>query len=324
MKTMKHLKYILLATACMLGFTACQDGENIKGEWDEPDFSKGAPFGNNDIKETNVITIQELLDKYPNVYEATDKNVLIEEDIQIKARVTGNSAEGNLYKQLAIQDATAGIMVCVDAADLHGYLVEGQEVLIDLKGIYIGGYGLLPEIGMPYNGNSIGRMANVIWQKHMKLVGNIDTEAIQPVDFSTIKGDKKKANRLVILKNVSFTDAGTFEDYGDGKGQAHLATFAPDVESRFITKNGKTTEEKLKVGGCVNRTLNEQPKTTFCIRTSTYANFAASPLPYDPETMKPLMCNITGIATRYKDTWQILIRKTSDIVPLYSVYTPSN
>ena len=25
------------------------------------------------------------------------------------------------------------------------------------------------------------------------------------------------------------------------------------------------------------------------------------------------MCNITGIATRYNDTWQILIRKESDI-----------
>ena len=147
MKTMKQIKYFLLAVIATLGFAACQDGDNWKGEWDEPNFPDGAPFGNNDIQETNVITIQELLNKYPNVFEATDRNVLIEEDIQIKARVTGNSVEGNLYKQLAIQDATAGIMVCVDAADLHGYLVEGQEILIDLKGLYIGGYGQLPEIG---------------------------------------------------------------------------------------------------------------------------------------------------------------------------------
>lgn len=317
MKNMKNIAYFLFTVLCMFGFTACQDGENIKGEWDAPDFSNGAPFGNNDIEETNVITIQQLLDKYPNVYEATDRNVLIEEDIKIKARVTGNSVEGNLYKQLAIQDATAGIMVCIDAADLHGYLVEGREVLIDLKGLYIGGYGLLPEVGMPYNGNSIGRMSNVIWQKHIKLVGDINPNAIQPVEFSTIKSDKKKANRLVVLKNVSFTDAGKYEDYGDGKGQVHLATFAPDYDNRIV--NGK--EEKLKIGGCVNRTLNEQPKTTFCIRTSTYAKFAAIPLPYDEETKKPLLCNITGIATCYKDTWQILIRKTSDIQIVNAVYS---
>lgn len=316
MKTMKQIKYFLLAIIATLGFAACQDGDNWKGEWDEPNFPDGAPFGNNDIQETNVITIQELLNKYPNVFEATDRNVLIEEDIQIKARVTGNSVEGNLYKQLAIQDATAGIMVCVDAADLHGYLVEGQEILIDLKGLYIGGYGQLPEIGFPYNGNSIGRMDNRTWQKHFKLVGDINPNAIQPVDFATIKSDKKKANRLVILKNVSFTEAGQYETYGDGSGD-HLTTFAPDVDTRIV----KGKEEKLKIGGCVNRTLNEQAKTTFCIRTSSYANFAATPLPYDPATMKPRMCNITGIATCYKDTWQIIIRKTSDIEPLYAVYS---
>ena len=37
-------------------------------------------------------------------------------------------------------------------------------------------------------------------------------------------------------------------------------------------------------------------------------------LPYDSEAKKKLKCDITGIATRYNSTWQILIRKTSDIV----------
>ena len=294
---MKRFRIMLWAAVCLLAVTSCMDGENLKGEWNDPDFSGGAPFGNNAIQETNVITIQQLLDKYPNVYEATDQNKLIEEDIQIKARVTGNSIGGNLYKQLAIQDETAGLMVCVDAADLHGYLVEGQQILIDLKGLYIGGYGQLPELGMPYNGNSIGRMANPIWQKHFKIIGTPDPEAIQPVDFSTIKGDKKKANCLVTVKGVSFADAGKYESDNGG----NIATFAPDVES-------------MKTGGCVNRSLNESGyKTTTIIRTSTYAEFAAMPLPYNEATMKPKKCNLTGIATRYKDTWQILIRKSSDI-----------
>lgn len=304
MKDMKRFRMMIWAAVCLLGITSCMDGENLKGEWNEPDFSGGAPFGNNAIEETNVITIQQLLDKYPNCYEANDRNVLIDEDIQIKGRITGNSIEGNIYKQFALQDATAGIIVCVDAGDLHGYLPEGQEVLIDLKGLYIGGYGQLPEIGMPYNGTSIGRMSNTIWQKHFKIIGNIDTDAIQPVDFATIKSDKKKAGRLVTLYDVSFTDAGKYEKVN---GVDQIATFAPD-------------DDAMKTGGAVNRTLNEQPKTTFCIRTSTYADFAAIPLPYDVETKKARKCNLTGIATRYKDTWQILIRKTSDIEILDAVY----
>lgn len=295
---MKQIKYYIWIAACALALTSCMGGENLKGEWDAPDFSGGAPFGNNAIQETNVITIQELLDKYPNVYEASDKNKLIEEDIQIKGRITGNSVEGNIYKQFALQDKTAGIIVCVDAGDLHGYLLEGQEVLIDLKGLYIGGYGQQPEIGMPYNGTSIGRMPNSIWQKHFKLVGDVNPDEIQPVDFSTIKSDKKKCARLVTIKDVSFQLAGKYEKVN---GVDRIATFAPD-------------DEELKTGGAVNRSLNEQGyKTTVVIRTSTYANFAAMPLPYDVTTMKAKKCNLTGIATRYKDDWQLLIRKTSDI-----------
>jgi DNA/RNA endonuclease YhcR with UshA esterase domain len=95
--------------------------------------------------------------------------------------------------------------------------------------------------------------------------------------------------KLVRIKNVTFNDA-------DGN-----ATFAPSDNSAPI------------VGGCVNRTLNGFPASKLVIRTSTYAKFAANKLPYDEVNKKPRVVNITGIATRYSGTWQILIRKESDI-----------
>ena len=49
------------------------------------------------------------------------------------------------------------------------------------------------------------------------------------------------------------------------------------------------------------------------VRTSSYAKFAAMTLPYDTITKKALPCNVTGIATRYNSTWQILIRHADDI-----------
>jgi hypothetical protein len=64
---MKNLKYILIALICAL-FTACQDGD-----WDEPSF-KEPPFGNTSITEDNVITIRELISRYPNVFASTDQN----------------------------------------------------------------------------------------------------------------------------------------------------------------------------------------------------------------------------------------------------------
>jgi hypothetical protein len=83
-----------------------------------------------------------------------------------------------------------------------------------------------------------------------------------------------------------------------------LGTFAPD-----------TTIDKTVslIGGCVNRAINELSESQFVVRTSTYAKFAAMKLPYDEVNKKPKMCNLTGIATRFNNVWQILIRKESDI-----------
>ena len=274
---MKNIKYYFFAAVCGL-FAACQNGN-----WDEPSFNT-PPYGNNNIKETNVITIQKLIEKYPKVFASTDENTLIEEDIQIKGWVTGNDVGGNLYKQFCLQDATRGIIIAVNQGGLCGFLPTGQEILVDLKGMYIGGYRKQPEIGAPYNGNSIGRMSKDIWNSHYKILGNINNvnpNVVAPVEFSEIMGDKDaNCAKLVKLTNVSFPEA-------DGN-----TVFAPQGESntnRSVFYNGKNYGSDVVV------------------RTSSYADFAAMKLPQGTGT-------IYGIATRYNNVWQILIRQTSDIV----------
>ena len=276
---------LIFALACTL-FSSC-----MNGDWDEPDFNGAAPYGNNSLTEQNVIPIADLIKKYHNLLfeSTTDQNKQIDEDIMIKGRITGNDVGGNIYKQVTLQDTTAAIIIAINEGGLNGYLAEGSEILVDLKGLYIGGYRKQPEIGAPYNGNSIGRMQKDIWAKHFKILGSPDASLIQPVDFfSTIKNDEKMeatCAKLVTLKDVKFKEA-------DGK-------------STFST--GTST------GNAVNQEL-EGYGSKVVIRTSTYADFAAIPLPYDNVAKKKLKCDITGIATRYNTTWQILIRKTSDIV----------
>ena len=279
---MKHTKYFVMALAC-LALSACQK------DWDVPQTT---PNGNASINDENIITIAQLKADYPNVFSESDKNVKIERDIKIKGRVTGNDIGSNLYKQFALQDETGAIIVAVNQSGMHGFLAEGQEIVIDLKDLYIGGYRKQPEIGQPYNGTSIGRMNKELFQQHFKYTGSIDANAIQPIDFDVDMDKDANCGKLVTLKNVSFALV------------AGLGTFAPD-----------TTQDKTVtiVGGCVNRALNEYSASDLVIRTSTYAKFAAKKLPIDEATGKPLKCNITGIATRYNDIWQILIRKESDI-----------
>lgn len=278
----KTTSLLLFALTCAL-FSSC-----MNGDWDEPDFKGGAPYGNNSLTEQNVITIAELIKKYPNVFASTDQNKQIDEDIMIKGRITGNDVGGNIYKQVTLQDGTAAIIIAINEGGLNGYLAEGAEILVDLKGLYIGGYRKMPEIGAPYNGNSIGRMQKDIWAKHFKIVGTPDASVIQPIDFNTIKDTKlmdANCGKLVTLKDVTFKQA-------DGK-------------STFVTGTAQ--------GNAVNQELDGYGSKVV-VRTSTYADFAAMTLPYDSEAKKKLKCDITGIATRYNSTWQILIRKTSDIV----------
>lgn len=275
--------YLLIFTLACTLFSSC-----MNGDWDEPDFNDAAPYGNNSLKEQNVITIAELIKKYPNVFASTDQNKQIDEDIMIKGRITGNDVGGNIYKQVTLQDNTAAIIIAINEGGLNGYLAEGSEILVDLKGLYIGGYRKQPEIGTPYNGTSIGRMQKDIWAKHFKIVGSPDASVIQPIDFNTIKDTKlmdANCGKLVTLKDVTFKEA-------DGK-----ATFTTG------TAQGNAVNQELDGYG-----------SKVVVRTSTYADFAAMTLPYDSEAKKKLKCDITGIATRYNSTWQILIRKTSDIV----------
>lgn len=272
---------LIFALACTL-FSSC-----MNGDWDEPDFNGAAPYGNNSLTEQNVISIAALINKYHYLFSAsTDQNKQIDEDIMIKGRITGNDVGGNIYKQVTLQDNTAAIIIAINEGGLNGYLAEGSEILVDLKGLYIGGYRKQPEIGAPYNGTSIGRMQKDIWAKHFKILGSPDASLIQPVDFSKIKNDMDaNCAKLVTLKDVTFKEA-------DGK-----ATFTTG------TAQGNAVNQELDGYG-----------SKVVVRTSTYADFAAMTLPYDSEAKKKLKCDITGIATRYNSTWQILIRKTSDIV----------
>ncbi len=287
---MKNIKYLLmLVLACSL-FTGCMDDD-----WDTPNAEAlNKAYGNQEIAETNVITIGSLKEKYESVINAsTNSYEQITEDVQIKGRVVGNDIGGNIYNEVSIDDGTGAILICISQGGLFSYLPVGQEIVVDLKGLYIGGYGKQAEIGMPYTnakGNSyVSRMSRVLWNKHFKLTGVADASKVVAEEFDVSKRNKEEyfiANngKLMTIKNVEFTNA-------DGK-----TTFAPSDEK--------------DAANSVNRGLSQNgepiPTSSIVVRTSSYADFAAKQLP----TGK---LNITGVFTRYRTTWQILIRDEKDI-----------
>lgn len=280
---MNILKYTRLALVTIILGTvnvSCMD-EN----WDDP-TGNTYPYGNNNIQETNVVTIAELKDKYSFALTEQTDTACIREDIQIKARVTGNDIGGNIYNQISVDDGTGGILICIAQGGLWGYLPVGQEILVNLKDLYIGTYGNQPQIGTPYTSNSgytsPSRMNRTLWQEHFKLLGTADISKVDTLEFdlSKIKDEeymKENCGRLMIAKGVKLSQA-------NGK-----RTFAP--------------ESDVEAGNAVNRSVNNSTKLV--VRTSTYADFAGTVMPEGK-------VDLIGIFTRYRDTWQILMRQDGD------------
>ena len=269
----------------MLGFNACQDGD-----WDAPDFSDGAPYGNNQLTEDNIITIAELKAKYPK-YAENYTTTEFTDEAKLRVRVTGNDVQGNLYNSIAVQEDESGdaLIIAISGSDLFAYLPVGQELLIDLKGLYIGGYGLQPQIGMPYKKDAtsdayVSRMSNSLWQKHFKLIGTAKPELVEPKEFNSNCDLAADCGKLMTIKNVSI------------KGADGTVTWAskndPSVRSNSVSKY-----------------FNESPYSStskYMVYTSTYADFANTPIP----TGK---MNLTGIWKRYNNSWELIIRSFDDI-----------
>ena len=172
---MKKIHYLLLALVCGI-FTGCADGNSnfFNSKWDEP-ATDNTLYGNNNIKETKVLSIDDLKTKYSNEISTEGQYKLITEDIQIKAVVTANDIEGNMYNEISVQDASGAIFIGIAQGGIFGYLPVGTEILVDLNGLYIGNYRKSATIGTPYTSSSgdtsVSRMPRQLWNQHFKLTG---------------------------------------------------------------------------------------------------------------------------------------------------------
>lgn len=298
---MKKIIYCIATLAASLALTACMDSDDsiadrlFDDDWDDPDLTE-SPYGNNDIEETNVVTIAELKDMYFGSSSSAYDTIRITDSVQIKATVTANDIAGNIYNEVCVEDETGGIIICISQGGLFGYLPVGEEILVDLYGLYIGHYGSQPQIGTPYT-NSSGRtfpsrMIRTTWQEKFKITGNTNAVTPKEFDLDSISNEtyvKNNCGRLMVVKGVemAYADGTTPWASEDDKD-------AGNGVSQSIRYNGKTS-------------------SSFVVRSSTYADFAADPMPTGT-------INITGLFTVYASnpssygyTWQILLRDIDDV-----------
>ena len=286
---MKKLKYLMMAAVCVL-FASC-----MGDSYAEPAETGSAPYGNNELTETNVISIAQLKSKFAN-YIATDYRdgisyAKVTDDIKIKAIVTSSDVAGNIYQELALQDATGAIIVSVAQGGLHGALPIGTEVLVSLKDLYVGNYGKQAQIGVPSvnaaGATTIGRISRTVWDQHYKILSS--GNKVEPTEFAsgtnaTTWDLDTDGGKLGVIRNVSFKSSNSSK-----------------VTDTFADANGGA--------GSISWTLNEQDGRKVIVYNSNFAKFANSKVP----TGK---VDIVGIFKRFNNQWEIIIRSLDDVKPV--------
>lgn len=280
---MKKLLSILCTglLLCGAGLTSCEN-------YDDP--VTGNVYGNNSIPEGRTISIAALKEKYNDFIDtSTDTYTTIEDETRIEGVIIGDDESGNIYKQLVVGDETGAIIVGVNTSGLYAFCPVGQKVVIDCKGLQIGSYRKLAQIGSIYEGK-VGRMPEYVWKKHVRLINEpkLFYDELRPLEISTAAEltavDMKHAPLLVTLKNVSFPDANGTVTYAAEEDVAN-----PNLS--FVERN-------------IN--YADGAKSAAVAHTSIYANFSKDILPQGT-------LNVTGILTRYNNAWQLIIRTGSDV-----------
>ncbi len=243
----------------------------------------------------------------------------ITKDIIIVGRIVSTDVPGNIYKSIYIQDCANpdyGMKISVDAGSLGGMYPIGQKIAIKLKGLAIGKYARMPQIGIPYYNNAkdgmdnagkagweIGRIPPQVFKEHVQLIGVPDKSKIvvKEMTVAQIKATAddykeiaKLTSRLVRINGIHFvpytwstqgaltTLSGSFDCANDGDANVFAPTTSgigyPQSRCFSTDADSITAPNSLALG------------------TSEYAKFACSPLPGDE-----YWGSITGFISYYWD-----------------------
>ncbi|HNQ61122.1 MAG TPA: DUF5689 domain-containing protein [Bacteroidia bacterium] len=193
MKKIKNLLLLLtLFSLVAIGFSSC-----VKKDYDEPTTANIDPPGI-----VANITIAQLQDSAGFVpYQITT-------DLVISGIIIADDESGNFYKEMIIQDSTAGISIQLDVSNFNTNYPMGRRVFVKCKGLFIAddGEGNF-QLGLR-DGGTIARIPQSLYEKYV--VKGMWGLTPTPTVITLSNLNSVKTNTLVQLNNVEFkqSDAG--------------------------------------------------------------------------------------------------------------------
>lgn len=209
------------------------------------------------------------------------------EHVILGGRVIANDSTGNIYQNIVLQDATGAISISVALKDSYKKFKIGEEMFIDVTGLYAGKYAGLFQIGKEdsYNGTpQTGRMDEEVFESHVELNGlpvpadvNILDMTIEEINGAKSVADLQKyQSQLVRINDVSFIGGGTETWAVQGSSSA-------------------------------NRYLIDSKGNRLLVRNSGMSSFNQEILPAGHGA-------VTGILSYFNGVWQFLFRTSTDCV----------
>lgn len=255
MKTFKsYIVGAMALAAAVVGLPACQDHFDDYNPDDAPVASMTA---NSTIAEIKSLFWDDNSNNYCTQIPArADGSHYI-----VSGRVTSSDYAGNCFKYIVLQDATGSLNFSINSYNLYLNYRRGQEIVVDLTGLYAGKYRGLFQIGFPsfnssINGDETSFMAPEYFRQNVELNG---WPEVAKVDTVTVG---------------SFSELGTTPAELQ-KWQSTLVRFN-NVE--FVPNATTPTLSTYHSSG-VTQQIKDAAGNTLDIRTSGYANFWNQKLP---------------------------------------------
>lgn len=207
----KTIIYLAALMAGAMGFTACDD-----------DFEQApiADFIPKATVEANT-TLRELKEAFYEEKTAYSVQIGTKADgshYVVKGRVVSVDETANFYKKIAIEDETGGLIFSVNMNEMYETYKFGQEVVVDVTGLYFGTYSGCIQLG-GYAEPSAGpsRLVKSIWQEKAEVNGLPDPSAVDTLTISIPELDALRADidkvadiqgKLIRVDGLSFQNPG--------------------------------------------------------------------------------------------------------------------
>lgn len=218
-------------------------------------------------------------------------------DYIIRGYVTSSDASGNIYKSLYIQDETGAITLSINQNSLFNQYRVGQEVIIDVTGLYVGKYAGLEQIGGygEYNGTpQVSFMTYESFVEHAQVNGLpvLTTNYINMGDQYPVGGPYCIRTTIGQINGMTSAE----------EVQAMQSQF---VELQNVSWEGGGVETYAPYEESVSRNLTDASGQTIIVRNSGYATFYNQVLPKGTG-------NVRGMLSYYNGSWQIVLRSAAD------------